>query len=123
MATERATTLGRMMRRVRGNPHRRQGIDFLGDPHDADLGRDGRAGTASHQHRHQHRTKFPDDGDAEDIDDEEVRPEGLQLQGGEVTDGDADQEADQGRHRQGLGAGLEDVGREFPPGNLHRMAH
>ena len=103
--------------------HRRQDINFLGDPHHANLRRHRRAGTPGDQHRNEHRPEFTNDRDAENIDDEQVGTKTLELQCGEIADGHTDQETHHRRDGQRLRPRLVNVGCAFFPRHILRMAN
>ncbi len=102
--------------------HDAHGIQFLGDPHDADLRRDGRTGPPRHEDGREHGAQFPDQRDAQDVDDEGLGAELPQLQAHEVGQHHADQEAHDGRDGQGRGAHAVEVARDVAPGRAARCA-
>ena len=60
--------------------HDGQRVDLLGDPHDADLGGERRAGAAGHHERGQHRAQLPDERDGHQRADEGLGADPLQHQ-------------------------------------------
>ena len=105
------------------NAHHRQRVEFLGDAHHAELRRDGRAGTPGHQHRSDHRTEFPDDAHAEQVDDENIGAERFQLLGRKIGQHHAYQKTHQRGDAQRLRADAEHAGGNLAPGTAQRVAY
>jgi hypothetical protein len=106
--------LGKHQAQTARHTHGRQRVDFLGDAHHAQLRRHRRTGAPGDKDRHQHRTQFAHDAEADDIHDEDVRAKLLELQRRQIGQHHADEEPYQRRHRHRPHSALVKVGRNLP---------
>ncbi len=107
--------------------HRRQaeradGVGLFGQPHRAELGREGRAGAAGDDDGDDDRRELARRADAHAVDDEDVGAVLLGLQAEQVGHDDADQHRHQGHHRDRRQAGLLELHGELAQAQPARAA-
>ena len=78
----------------------RQRVDFLADPHRAQLRGERRSRATGHDDGRHHRPHFARRGDADEVGHVDLRAERAQLYGPDVREDGPDEEGDQGNDRQ-----------------------